>query len=120
LEEERPDTAGSEHVEQTVDALLARLLPAAMAGLQRQEIQISQPAVDISFVELKTVTKALTRRQLEVLMLLGKGATNDEIAGELGTSVSTIKLHIQSIMKRLEIKTRGHAILLGSRLKEFQ
>jgi len=48
----------------------------------------------------------LTGRQREVLGLLSRGHTNDQIAYELGISVGTTKKHIENIFERLEVHTR--------------
>jgi DNA-binding CsgD family transcriptional regulator len=58
----------------------------------------------------------LSRRQLEVLRLLGEGKTNKEIARSLGRSPNTIKLHVSTILRRLRFKNRTEAAVLASDL----
>jgi DNA-binding CsgD family transcriptional regulator len=58
----------------------------------------------------------LSKRQMEVLKLLGQGKTNKEIAMALFRSPNTIKLHISAILERLELKSRVQAALLSSKL----
>jgi DNA-binding NarL/FixJ family response regulator len=58
----------------------------------------------------------LSKRQMEVLQLLGQGKTNKEIAMALFRSPNTIKLHISAILERLELKSRVQAALLSSKL----
>lgn len=58
----------------------------------------------------------LSRRQMEVLKLLGQGKTNKEIAVELFLSPNTIKLYVSGILKRLKLKSRVQAALLSSKL----
>jgi DNA-binding NarL/FixJ family response regulator len=48
----------------------------------------------------------LTDRQREVLGLLSRGHTNDQIAYELGIRVGTTKKHVENIFERLEVHTR--------------
>jgi len=55
----------------------------------------------------------LSRRQVEVLRLLGEGKTNKEIAKALTRSPDTVKLHVSAILKRLKLKSRTHAALLS-------
>lgn len=59
---------------------------------------------------------ALSRRQLEVLRLLGEGKTNKEIARSLGRSPNTIKLHVSAILRQLRFKNRTEAAVLASEL----
>jgi DNA-binding NarL/FixJ family response regulator len=58
----------------------------------------------------------LSKRQVEVLRLLGKGMTNREIAEALFRSPHTIKLHVSAILERLKLKSRTQAALLASKL----
>jgi DNA-binding CsgD family transcriptional regulator len=59
---------------------------------------------------------ALSRRQLEVLRLLGEGKTNKEIARTLGRSPNTIKLHVSAILRQLRFRNRTEAAVLASEL----
>jgi DNA-binding NarL/FixJ family response regulator len=58
----------------------------------------------------------LSKRQVEVLRLLGKGMTNRQIAEALFRSPHTVKLHVSAILERLNLKSRTQAALLASRL----
>jgi DNA-binding CsgD family transcriptional regulator len=66
----------------------------------------------------------LTRRQVEVLGLLGEGLSNSEIARRLCISAKTAEHHVSAIMARLDAATRQEAAaaarargLLGGDLK---
>lgn len=48
----------------------------------------------------------LTDREEEILIPVAKGRTNDEIAGELHISVSTVKTHLASLMRKLDARNR--------------
>ncbi|OGB94774.1 MAG: DNA-binding response regulator [candidate division NC10 bacterium RIFCSPLOWO2_02_FULL_66_22] len=52
----------------------------------------------------------LSPRELEILELLTKGATNKEIAATLGISNHTVKNHLQNIMEKLHIQNRVQAV----------
>lgn len=53
----------------------------------------------------------LTAKELQVLNLLKKGETNANIAKELKISVNTIKVHVCSILQKLEVDDRLQAAL---------
>jgi DNA-binding NarL/FixJ family response regulator len=51
----------------------------------------------------------LTMRELEVLHLLGTGATNQNIADRLVLSENTIKVHVHNILEKLNLRNRREA-----------
>ena len=57
----------------------------------------------------------LTPRELEVVKLLVEGLTNKQIAGILGVSASTIKTHVQSIIRKLGVSDRTQAAVWAVR-----
>jgi DNA-binding NarL/FixJ family response regulator len=57
------------------------------------------------------VPGGLTRRELEVLRLLANGYRNKEIAASLFISEQTIRSHLKSIYKKLNLNTRHGAAL---------
>jgi DNA-binding NarL/FixJ family response regulator len=54
----------------------------------------------------------VTRRQAEVLALLGEGRSDAEIAHRLGISVRTVGHHVEHILERLEVSNRTAAASL--------
>jgi DNA-binding NarL/FixJ family response regulator len=53
---------------------------------------------------------ALTRRESEVLELLGRGLSNKEIASELCLSVATVKHHVLHVLEKMQLQRRAHAM----------
>lgn len=52
----------------------------------------------------------LTERQQAVLQLMADGLSNKEIAKALGTSPSTVKVHVAAILRVLDVSNRTHAV----------
>lgn len=52
----------------------------------------------------------LTRREAEVLELLGHGFSNKEIANELCLSVATVKHHVHHVLEKLQVQSRAQAM----------
>jgi len=55
----------------------------------------------------------LTRRELEVLTLLGRGRSNAELAKTLTLSEATVKTHVARIFAKLELRDRAQAVVLA-------
>ncbi len=60
--------------------------------------------------EEPTLNSALTRRECEVLDLLGRGLSNKEIGCELCLSEATVKHHVHHILGKLNLSRRAEAM----------
>ena len=81
------------------------LAPEAVQALIRPTTQKPDPGYD------------LTPRERDVLALLVEGLTNAGIAGRLGVSRSTVKVHVSNILSKLGVPSRGEAIGVAIRHK---
>jgi DNA-binding NarL/FixJ family response regulator len=52
----------------------------------------------------------LTRRELEVLILMTQGLSNEEVAERLALSEGTIKNHVSNIYIKLGVHSRAEAV----------
>lgn len=55
----------------------------------------------------------LTGREREVLRLLTRGDSTDEMALELGVSTNTVRTHVQHVLHKLGVNGRGKAVHLA-------
>jgi two-component system, NarL family, response regulator LiaR len=53
----------------------------------------------------------LTEREMEILMLLAEGKTNQEIADEVFIALKTVKVHVSNILGKLEVHDRTQAVI---------
>jgi two-component system nitrate/nitrite response regulator NarL len=60
----------------------------------------------------------LSRRQMEVLALLASGRSNKTIARELDVAEATIKAHLTTIYKTLNVRSRGQASAVALRMQK--
>lgn len=79
--------------------------PAEIAGGLMRALFRFVPAPQIS-----AHNESLTCREEDVLRLLGRGASNKEIARELSLSVSTVKHHVHHILSKLQMSGRAQAM----------
>ena len=52
-------------------------------------------------------------RELEVLRLLARGASSEDVATELGISAETVRSHVKNASHKLGARTRIHAVTLA-------
>nr|WP_106784542.1 response regulator transcription factor [Lysinibacillus timonensis] len=53
----------------------------------------------------------LTEREMEVLLLVAQGKSNQEIADELFIALKTVKTHVSNILAKLEVQDRTQAVV---------
>ena len=81
--------------------------PQIAAALMKRLSDLAQMFSDVE--NNVTDTTNLTARELEVLELIGKGMTNQQIAKKLVVEIGTVKNHVHSILEKLNVKTRDEA-----------
>ncbi len=74
------------------------------SGLLRALFHMEPPAQGPS------ADNALTKREGEVLQLIGRGLSNKEIARELSLSTATIKHHVHGVLGKLKVARRAQAM----------
>ncbi|MEC1522406.1 response regulator transcription factor [Neobacillus niacini] len=53
----------------------------------------------------------LTTREMEILMLMADGKTNQDIADELYIALKTVKTHVSNILSKLNVQDRTQAVI---------
>jgi FixJ family two-component response regulator len=88
-----------------LDVVAAALSRSAARWRERQELAALRARYD-----------TLTRRQREVCELVSRGLLNKQIAGELGTSEKTIKVHRAGVMTKMQVGSVAELVRLVDRL----
>ncbi len=68
-------------------------------------------AADPEARDLATRLTTLTPQQVRVLMMLGEGLLNKQIAYKLNVSEATIKAHVSAILQKLGVDSRTQAVI---------
>ncbi len=53
----------------------------------------------------------LTKREMEVLQLIAKGKSNQEVADALFIGIKTVKFHVTNVLDKLEVEDRTQAVI---------
>ncbi|MCY1457385.1 transcriptional regulator EpsA [compost metagenome] len=59
----------------------------------------------------KAASGPLSERETEILRRISTGASNKEVARDLGISPSTVRTHVESVFRKLQCSTRAAATL---------
>jgi DNA-binding NarL/FixJ family response regulator len=81
----------------------AKVLPPRMAESLFSQIaaQIHGPGAERTIEDVR-----MTRREREVIGLIGEGLSNKEIAKRLNIATHTVKSHVRNVMEKLALHTR--------------
>ena len=88
-----------------LDAIQQALERDRTARKQREEIQDLRRRFDL-----------LTQREREVMALVVTGLLNKQIAGELGTSETTVKIHRHQVMEKMAANSLAELVRMSDRL----
>ncbi len=63
----------------------------------------------------RAIVEMLTPREQQVLVHLASGASNKEIARDLGIAEVTVKLHVRQILRKIRARNRSEAASIAAR-----
>lgn len=89
------------------------MLDAVRAGLERDYLR-RKSANELS--KLKACFASLTPREKEVMGLVTAGLLNKQIAGEIGVSEITVKVHRGNVMRKMNAKTLAELVRMADAL----
>jgi two-component system nitrate/nitrite response regulator NarL len=81
--------------------MTSKLVNAFQAG--HGAASAAAPAIDTDPIH------SLSPRELEILSLIAKGASNKEVARDLRIAEATVKIHVQHILRKLNLTSRVQA-----------
>ena len=88
-------------------------VPAIALGALRNPPAAGRPSAEIGQRSGKAL---LTPRQREILILMANGLKNREIAEKLDTLEGTVKVHVKTILLKLNASNRTHAVIQALRM----
>jgi NarL family two-component system response regulator LiaR len=131
--------AGSDDEDLAVDGLRAgaagfltkdlpvEVLPRALRAAARGEAIISRRLTTRLIEYLRDVPERqtgmrplrspLTNREWEVMALIADHRSNAEIAGTLVVAKATVRAHVKSILRKLDVRSRDEAVVVAERMR---
>ena len=77
---------------------------------RRKKVMIVAAPVDFNVDESRLRQAGISKREYEVLELMARGYSNQEIADKLFVSLNTVKTHSSNLFVKLDAKRRTQAI----------
>ncbi len=95
--------------ESVVDTQLTGKLVSALQG-GRPAAAPTPPAPSPA----QALLEQLSPRERDILRGIARGASNKEIGAELGIAETTVKIHVQHVLRKLDVSTRVQAAVLAT------
>ena len=99
----------SEMTSKLVAAYRGAIIGAPVAGSSRGDAVLTAPAA-----AAETSIASLSPRELDILLGIARGASNKEIARIHGIAETTVKIHVQHVLRKLDVSSRVHAAVIAA------
>ena len=96
------------------EAVIAGAMTAKLVSAYRDATHNSGIAAPSAAATSANTLSALSPRELDILRGIARGESNKEIARALAIAETTVKVHVQHILRKLDVATRVHAAVLAT------
>jgi two-component system NarL family response regulator len=77
------------------------------------EIRATFGSATANLSQASTTANPLTRREQEILTLMAAGQSNQEIAQALYITPGTVRVHVHTILQKLDVRDRTQAVVMA-------
>jgi len=96
------------------DSVLAPEMTSKLVSAYRGAAR-AEPVAPVGTTSVAQASIAsLSPRELEILRGIARGASNKEIAREHGIAETTVKIHVQHVLRKLDVSSRVHAAVMAA------
>lgn len=92
--------------------------PTVIAALMSRVAKLAELHTEMGLNPDATKLAELTPREREVLVLIGEGASNQEISEQLTIELGTVKNHVHSVLQKLGVNNRWEATAYAALLND--
>ena len=89
--------------------------PRVVAAVDSLEASTRRAISDLRRADSSSPSEGMTRREVEILKLLGQGMTNKQIGSMLHISEKTVRNHVSNFYSKLKVADRLQAVLYAVR-----
>jgi FixJ family two-component response regulator len=90
------------------------MLDAINVAIERDE---ARWAAEAAFTDVRKKFESLSPREREVMLLVTAGKMNKQVAGDLGLSEVTVKIHRGSVMRKMGVRTLADLVRMAETLR---
>lgn len=98
------------------DSVVAPEMTSKLVAAYRGATVGAAPSVPADASAAAAPLTSLSPRELDILRSIARGASNKEIAREHGIAETTVKIHVQHVLRKLEVSSRVHAAVMAIEL----
>ena len=106
-------TAAIQHAMQG-DSVIAPEMTSKLVAAYRGAAAGPPPTAMPAANAVESPIASLSPRELDILRGIAAGASNKEIAREHGIAETTVKIHVQHILRKLDVSSRVHAAVIAT------
>lgn len=96
------------------EAVVAEEMTGKLVAAYRDAALVPTPPNDAGRAAPASPVDQLSPREQEILRAIARGASNKEIGRELGIAETTVKIHVQHVLRKLDVSSRVQAAVIAS------
>jgi len=106
-------TAAIQRAMQGDSVVAPEMMSKLVAAYRGASTNLSAPPALMASTPASAIS-SLSPRELDILRGIVRGASNKEIAREHGIAETTVKIHVQHVLRKLNVSSRVHAAVIAS------